>query len=214
MMPMLLPSAQAGSPGDAPPGGAPPGGVPPADDIYDIVVLAPKESMWGTVFWIVILALVLLLFAGLVWYFLRAAARKSEEASPEEQASRRLRELAVRREEMEPNRFALSVSDALKDYLSEKFEDPVRYETTQEFLERSSKDESRLPRAARDSLREFLVSTEEIKFGNTPDAPERSEPLLDRAGMIVRLCQAEPREGRPKPPDPREETTRIPLPPE
>lgn len=206
-----IPPSPLGRPSPADSAGT---GSPPADDILDIVVLAPRESAWGTVAWLLVIAILLVGLGILAWYLLRRFSSRREDTSPEARASRRLRELAERHGEMEPNPFALAVSDTLKDYLVEKFKDPVRFETTQEFLARSSTGPSRLPRAARESLQEFLVSTEEIKFGNTSGAEQRTEPLLERAGMIVQLCQAADPEPRPVETPAEEKPPGIPLPPE
>lgn len=162
---------------------------PPGDDIYDIVVLEPKESLTGFVFWLLVV-LVLLVAAGIAVWLLHRKNRNKESANAAEiRVTQKFRRLRVDREHLEPNQFTQRLSDALKDYLAEKFKDPVRFETTQEFLRRVSKDGSALPPEARESLASFLVSSDEVKFANLSDAEERAEPLLDQAAVIVKQCQ-------------------------
>lgn len=90
---------------------------------------------------------------------------------------------------MEPNRFAQELSDSLKDYLAERYGEPVRYETAQEFLRRSSEPGATfLPEAASEELRQFLNVAEEVKFGNTTHAASLTGSLLHRAKTVVELC--------------------------
>jgi uncharacterized protein (DUF2267 family) len=163
--------------------------APPEDDIFDIVVLEPRESLTGFVFWLFVL-LILLVAAGIAAWLTYRKNRNREPANAAEiRVTQKFRRLRVDREHLEPNQFTQRLSDALKDYLAEKFKDPVRFETTQEFLQRVSKDGSALPPAARESLASFLVSSDEVKFANLSDAEERAEPLLDQAAVIVKQCQ-------------------------
>ncbi len=168
----------------------------PSDDILDIVVLEPRESITSVIFWLLVVAILLIAFAIGSWIFLRHRARKKAVPPPEIRVAHALKKLRVEREQLEPNRFSLRLSDALKDFLTEKYEDPVRYETAQEFLERISKRRSRLPEAAQNSLHEFLVASDELKFGNPVDADEKTEPLLLKAGEVIQNC-------RPLPPNQR-----------
>ncbi len=91
--------------------------------------------------------------------------------------------------ELDASRYTLEVSDTLKDYLAQKFKDPVRFETTEEFLARIAKEQTQLPDAAQQELQSFLVAAEEVKFGNAPDADRRAVPLIKRAENVVNLCQ-------------------------
>lgn len=164
--------------------------TPPTDDIYDIVVLAPKDPVWPAYFAIVILALVLVAVGVLVWWWLRKSNRGNSPLSPEQRAEGRLGALRQQHGSLDPNKFALAVSETLKDYLGEKFDDPVRYETAQEFLQRVSRQRSRMPGAAQQELQQFLMLSEELKFGSTEGAEERTLPLLETAERIVGLCHA------------------------
>ena len=174
------------------------------DELYDIVELAPETSIWPL---IIYSALFLFLLAGIAliaWYYLRSRKTATGKESPVVIAQRQLRNLAQSEGELEPNRYALALSETLKDFLAATFADPVRYETTQEYLARLSRDEAtKLPPAAQQELLDFLLAGEEVKFGNAPGSGTRATLLLQKAKNILSLCSAinsgsgssEPRQG-------------------
>lgn len=166
--------------------------TPGPDEIHDIVVLQPKENLLAQILWLVFLLLVLAGLGVALWWWLRGRTRTGSR-SPEAVASERFRQLAVAKEHLEPNRFALAVSDTLKDYLSDRFADRVRYETTSEFLARTGTGDSPLPGPAREKLREFLIASDEVKFANPSDADFRTEGLLPLAAEVVKACQPDPK---------------------
>lgn len=162
----------------------------PPEGIYDIVVPTPEPS-WMSI--IGVLALTLGVFAiiiGLILYLLRHRAGEAKGPSPGHRAARELDRIDRARGEMDPNRFALAISEALKNYLAERFRDPVRYETTPEFLRRVSRSETPLPPAAVQELRDFLSAAEEVKFGRTADAAELAAPLMRNARQLVAICES------------------------
>ncbi len=162
--------------------------APPENDIYDIVVLAPKDPLWPTIIW----SLTGLLILGVLGYFLYrllSPGKGKRPANLEAIAMQRLRTAQAQQEEVSPNAYTLALSEALKDYLSEKFKDPVRFETTQEFLGRISAAQSRLPVAAQQHLESFLVRADEVKFGNSSDGEKKAAPLGKIAEQVVQLCQ-------------------------
>lgn len=161
----------------------------PADDILDIVVLAPKESFTSVLFWLLVAILALIAMGVSIWLAFRNRTQSQSSPPPEIRVAHALKQLRVAREQLEPNQFSLRTSSALKDFLTEKFGEPVRYETTQEFLKRSTEEGSQLPEAAKNSLLEFLVAADELKFGNLADADERTAPLLEKAGQVVQACE-------------------------
>lgn len=163
-------------------------GTPPEDDIYDIVVLAPKESLLPVILW-ALLALVLLLLAGVaLWWLLRRRSR-APELSPRGRAIRRLHQFERREAALAPNAFAHGLSETIKDFLVESYGDPLRYETTEEFLRRSStEDGATVPEAARRELVDFLLLADEVKFGASPDAARHGTGLLRKANSVIELC--------------------------
>ncbi len=159
------------------------------EGIYDILVPEAERPVWPL---LVYLILALLLIAGLVWLFLYLLRNRETSGDSKAAASRALRELDSlerRRDELTPNAFALAVSETLKNYLAERHRDPVRYETTEEFLDRLSRHDTCLPPDAQQALREFLTSAEEVKFGHRPDAASSCAPLLQRARQLFRLTE-------------------------
>jgi len=164
--------------------------TPPPDDIYDIVVLAPKDPVWPIYLGAVLLLLVLVAIGLAIWWWRRRSGNKGAALSPEQRVGKRLLELQQTQSSLDPNKFSLELSEALKDYLAEKFDDPIRYETAQEFLNRVSRERSKMPEAAQQELQQFLLAGEELKFGNTEGAKSRTSPLFEAANRIVTLCQA------------------------
>lgn len=162
---------------------------PPPDDIYDIVVLAPREPFWPLILWSLLGLLVLAALGWMLWYLIKGGKQVPSGGSPETRALRRLKSAQRARTEASPNQYTLALSEALKDYLAEKFSDPIRYETTPEFLNRIAKEQSRLPAAAQQHLQSFLIRAEEVKFGNATDAADKAAPLGKTAEQIVQLCQ-------------------------
>ncbi len=112
--------------------------------------------------------------------------------APDTIALRSLHRLETELPHMEPNAFGLEVSETLKDFLAAKFNDPIRYETAEEFLSRfadSSIPVTHLPTAVHQNLRTFVSTSEEMKFGQSPDARPKMKPLLALATTIVNLIQ-------------------------
>lgn len=163
---------------------------PSADELYDIVELAPETSIWPIVFYSILILLLLVGVALIAWYYLRSRKTTTAKESPVIIAQRQLRQLEQNESELEPNRYALALSETLKDFLASTFADPVRYETTQEFLGRLSRQGTSLPPAAQQELRDFLIAAEEVKFGNAPGSEARTAPLLQKAKNLLSLCTA------------------------
>lgn len=164
--------------------------APIPDGIYDIIVPEANRPLWP---FLVYLALALLLVAGFVWLFLfllKSRGPRGPVATPALLAQREFETIERAREVLTPNAFALAVSETLKNYLAGRFRDRVRYETTEEFLARLSREGTRLPPAAQQELQDFLTSSEEVKFGHRADAPGWCQPLLKQARQLVSLCEA------------------------
>lgn len=156
-------------------------------DIHDIIILPPPVSPWP---WIIGGVIGLLLFAALLWVFSHALKKRpAPSPSPSQVMRRRLRHLSQQRGQLAPNQFALELSNALKDYFAQRYLDPVRYETAEEFFARLSRDDVGFPSPAQQELLQFLSQAEELKFGTPADAPYRTEPLLDKAQQLVDLCE-------------------------
>jgi hypothetical protein len=162
---------------------------PGADELYDIAILTPEDSIWPVILWS-LLALVLLIGAlTLAICIIRSRKPVASLLSPKEKAAARFRLVQRRSDELKVNEIMLEVSDSLKDYLAEQYNDPLRYETTQEFLARILKEKTQLPIAAQEELRGFIVAADEVKFGSTSDSNQKCLPLINVAKNIVNLCE-------------------------
>ena len=162
------------------------------DDIRDIITIAPDASILPVILWIVGILFLIGFIVWLVLFLLKRAKRLAYEAAPETIAIKSLQRLQLEMEDMDPNVFGLEVSETLKNYLSAKFNDPIRYETAEEFLSRfanSAIPVTQLPTSVHQHLRTFVSSSEEIKFARTSDAREKMEPLLGLASRIVSLIE-------------------------
>lgn len=158
------------------------------DGLYDIVEVPPFEFprtlLWtglGTLTALVVIAL------GVRWFLRRTARTRPE--SPEAKALRRLREVEATFATAEPNSATLALSNILKDFLSERFRDPLRFETTPEFLRRISRESTKLPQAAQQDLSHFLTTADAVKFGNVPASATELHDLHHLASRIINLCQ-------------------------
>ncbi|MEM9283634.1 MAG: hypothetical protein AAGA96_17570 [Verrucomicrobiota bacterium] len=162
---------------------------PGEDEIFDIVVITPQPPIWPTVLWSIITLFLFGLVAWALWYFLWTKRPQSTEPPPQLVAAKAFRILRQKIDSLEANEATLEASEVLKNYLSAKYNDPVRYETSHEFLGRISKTNTRLPNAAQQELRGFLVDSDAVKFGNTKDGAAQVAPLLKRAENVIHLCQ-------------------------
>ncbi len=136
------------------------GEVPATDELYDIIVPTPDEPFWSLLIYPLLALAMTVALVWLIVYVLRSRKPVQSAENSFVRAGRRLHRLELNHEEMEPNQFSLAVSDTLKDFLSELFSDPVRYETTQEYLARMRRVGTRLPEAAQQELSEFLTTSE------------------------------------------------------
>ena len=165
----------------------PTGSEPEIPDIKDIIPPEPLTSIWPIIFWIAGALLVFVLLAGLLYFFiLKDRNRKAPPLSPQQIALRKLREIAEKAAQLTPNEFSLQVSEALKDYLSQRFGDQLRFETSEEFITRlSQSSEGKLPDSKRELVAGFVQISDEIKFGRPPDAEEKKPHLLQQALSVV-----------------------------
>jgi hypothetical protein len=163
--------------------------VPP-EGLYDIIEPGTEPSLWPI---LAFLAFLLVVLAALVWLVVFLLKRRGSGAPTPPAATRALRELDRidrEREDLTPNRFVLAVSEVLKNYFAERYQDPVRYETTQEFLSRLAREDSRLPPAVQQELCGFLTASEELKFGHRADAASLAAPLSRSARQILSLGES------------------------
>lgn len=166
-----------------------PGGNVVPEGIYDIIVPEAERPLWPL---FVFGFLGLILLGAIVWLIL-FLMRQREPRLSVSLAGRTFREfnrIEQNSEDLPNNARALAISEALKNYFEERFRDRVRYETTEEFLARLSREGTRLPHGIQEGLREFLTASEEVKFGNRRDASTWITPLVKSARDLVTSCEA------------------------
>jgi len=161
--------------------------VPDVPDIKDVLPPDPVADYTPLLIGIAVVILLLVLVGSLLWFFLLKDRNRSRvPANPQQIALKKLREIAERAAELSPNEFSLQVSETLKDYLSARFGDPLRYETSEEFIARLSADgNARLPESKRNLVAGFVQISDEIKFGRPPDAEEKKPTLMQQARSVV-----------------------------
>lgn len=174
----------------------------PLPDIEDIVGPGNWPHLLQTLLWSGIILLFLTAIGVAVFVFLIKPRRESHRPSALSLAHRALRELESRMDSLTANEFSLKVSDALKDFFQARFHDPIRFETSEEFLNRFSSSaafafdrqggtRTAIPVATGDQVAVFLRTCDEIKFGRRPDADQYKRPLLDQALGILASVQDE-----------------------
>ena len=161
-----------------------------AKDLPDIADIAGPELLpdfWESMGLFAVGLLVLAAVVGLaIFLYVRHTRKKQSLESPLQIVRRRLDELERDAADLPPNEFSVGVSDALKDYLSKRYGDPVRFETGEEFLYRLNQAQANaLPMSVREEVGNFLSVSEEIKYGRPPDAEARKLPLLAQAREII-----------------------------
>lgn len=166
----------------------PPEGTAELPDIKDIAGPETLPDFWE---WLAMAGMVvvglLLVMALTLFLFRRLSRSRATALSPLLIARRQLDDLERRSAELSPNAFSVAVSDTLKNYLSQRFGDPVRYETSEEFLLRLSQAKANaLPLSTRQAVVDFLSMADEIKYGRPPDAEAGKMPLLEQARVVTR----------------------------
>ena len=161
--------------------------APPAVDIVEDDPLEPLPDPWKNAIWIAVGILAALIIIAVIIIAVRTLMReKTRTLTAEYVTLKKLSEVETKAAALSPNEFSLQVSEIIKDFVKSRFNDPLRYETTDEFLARIAESESvSITPQVRDQLGEFLKIAEEIKFGLPPDAEAQKMPLHQKAVTIV-----------------------------
>ncbi len=165
------------------------------EDIKGIVMLEPEPSIWATVLWVLLALAIPMAIGGMVWYLLVKFGKGKTMIPPEVKAMQKLKALHQKEETLPPNALSLQISETLKDFLVEKFEDRIRYETADEFLTRfasAPNPPSNVPAPVHQDLKSFVRMSEELKFGHSPDAGKKMASLFQMADNIVYLSKIGP----------------------
>jgi hypothetical protein len=102
-------------------------------------------------------------------------------------ALNRLQELRARHPKLTAYQVALECSDILRRYIEARFQSPIRFQTTREFL-RIAHANPELNAESRKELGDFLDFFDGIKFAQESALPERTSAAIDGAERFVRKC--------------------------
>jgi hypothetical protein len=103
------------------------------------------------------------------------------------EALNRLRELRARHARLTAYEVALECSDILRRFIEGRFQSPIRYQTTREFLG-AARAGAELDPESREELGGFLEFFDGLKFARETAAPERTAQAIDGAERFVRRC--------------------------
>ena len=172
-----------------------------ANDIRDIKPPVEIVSAWAWLWWtLAALAVAAVLFAlWKYWQKRRAQIPVIPPIPAHVRAKQKLRDaLALI---TQPKPFVIAVSEAARNYLEERFEFHAPERTTEEFLY-ELQETDRLTREQKDSLGDFLLCCDLVKFAKyEPREPE----LRDLHGSALRLVE----ETEPSTPLPGDSQPRI-----
>lgn len=162
--------------------------VAPSQDILDIV--HPTSGVDG-IFVFQVLAFSAVgagLIAFCVCLYLRRrrmlTRSKARTMPPQQEATLALDKVEMDLDGLSPNDLMLRTSNIVKTYLLARYDDPLSFESLEEFLGRDE-DSLRLPDRERCAVVTFLTRCEAVKFGKFPDAKAQCRPLLASARKIV-----------------------------
>lgn len=149
-------------------------------DAVEIPLIDSKSSsawlIWLTIGSVSVAAVLFLLF----WL-----KRRSTSESPQQWALQSLRQLK-QEYQTAPTSLQLlpSISDILRKYIQRQFNIAAMQLTTEEFF-RKVQNESWLPEASRASLRQVILSADQIKFANFPPTEQQVEHAFESAQSLV-----------------------------
>jgi hypothetical protein len=164
------------------------------DSIIEDLRLIEPPSLWrNPLTWIVIAVVAL---AAIYWFarYLKNRPRPLKEVAqpipgppPHVVALKRLQELRAKHATISAYEVALECSDILRRFIEARFQSPIRYQTTREFLgEVHAKGE--LHSDSRRELGSFLEFFDGIKFAQESASGEQTISAIDHAEKFVRRC--------------------------
>jgi hypothetical protein len=155
-----------------------------AQDFHDI---APPVDYSLIPPWVIFLGtFAALTIAGLiVWFIIRSRKRVVPMKSARERALDLLDRMQSDVEKMQPYRFSIRVSDALRRYVTEQFNLPVTRQTSVEFLNGLTK-ASPFSEEEKSLLEDFLNRCDLIKFARYEATAADSTLLLEEAIRFVK----------------------------
>jgi hypothetical protein len=183
-------AAQPASSAPATTPGAAPGQPGAKDEIYDIRPPVFFLRSW-TWLWITLAAMAAL--ALLIWLalWLRSRSKPTPQSAYEAALARLEKARSLMREE-DPIPYAVTVSEAIRTYLSQRFLAPSTRRTTEEFLRQMQTDSTTPLAAYHELLGEFLQSCDLVKFARYQPTLSELEQVQNRAFSFVTATKPEP----------------------
>jgi hypothetical protein len=164
------------------------------EDIRDIMVKRPPASIIPVIF--SLLALIGVLIVGVI-VVKRILTRQPEmgRVPPEYIAQSRLQQICSKMENEAPNKVSLEISEAVKDFLMAQFQDPIRFETAEEYLNRISQvtesNSIKFSTTLTEEVRSFMNISQELKFAQLREARTRIPALVNQAMKIIEMAVQE-----------------------
>jgi hypothetical protein len=206
--PSAATAAPATSPDDdttPPPSAVPPAATPDAtapvaaptqaggakqEEIYDIrpPLFFLRSWLWLWITLGVIAALALLIF---LWRWWRGRSAPTPQSAYEMALAKLEKARGLMREE-DPIPYAVSVSEAIRTYLGQRFLTPSTRRTTQEFLRQMQADTTAPLAAYHELLGEFLQSCDLVKFARYQPTLSELEQVQNRAFSFVTATKPAP----------------------
>ena len=195
----LLPAAFAASLAPAP--AATPGASPEGPDIHAIVPPQPY-SLSGSLLWLAVAAISLLLAGLVAWYLLQRPKTPRSPGSrltPRDAARQKLAALEREADATDARRFGAEICDVLRVYIGDEYRLHPQRQTSPEFL--ATVAASRVfSRQEHTLLSEFLDGCDLLKFARVDATPAGKRALLIQAREFLDGREPEPLQPPPLPP--------------
>ena len=171
------------------------------EDIRDIMVQRPPDH--SVFLWISLFILLAGIVLGALIFSIKCALDSSSPLGPppETVALKRLARIRQQMNDLLPNKASLEASEAVKDFLATRYQDPIRYETAEEYLTRlgatpqgantSADSHLKLSAKVTEDVRTFMSISQELKFAKLREAREKVPALLAQAENIVEMASKE-----------------------
>lgn len=163
------------------------------EDIRDIMMNKPPTSLLP--FILVGVGIILLLIS--IWVVTKylGATKPAPMGPPADYiALEKLNRISERIDSISPNKASLEISNTVKDFLSRRFRDPIRFETAEEYLNRISGSNANNPILSAgliEQVQTFMNISQELKFAQLKEAKTQIPILIDQAEAIVKAAKME-----------------------
>jgi len=154
------------------------------DDIEDIRPPYLFYGFGGPMLWLLLVLIALAILAAVllaIWWPRRQLSAKSAY----ELALEKLERARALLREDKPIPYAVTVSEAIRTYLGQRFHSPSTRRTTEEFLRQMEADRATPMAEHRELLREFLQSCDLVKFARYQPRLTELEHVQQRAREFV-----------------------------